>query len=322
MARIAKTEVEISIGNPDLTPKTKVSLNVGTGNTFISEYKERLQNMIGEDPEEMKFYVTIPCPSDQKAQKFASFLNKTLKHANSNPQSMIGMLLRKIQMGGDEEGDASDEEPENRGMPNDDDSDDNEGAPKAFDYNVTTNLNNVIITIEPLIFKDAIEGTLNYVSMQSGEITNLDTNLLIEIDSRRTIHTILSPKMIKMINESTKIKIALSYDPEALVLGRSVAQNFDMKKRFSKILGYASLYDGGSIKINLNSIKDLGDIMESYIEMIVNVASTIEMMIPREVAKVISRLAENTGHEGFISFLTPVFAGEVTLMMRGASRLF
>ncbi|OMJ76517.1 hypothetical protein SteCoe_24093 [Stentor coeruleus] len=308
MARIAKTEVEISIGDLGRSSKTKACFNIGTGNAYISEHKEKLQNIIGQDPEEMKFYVTIPCPSAEESQKFASLLTKTLEEAKSNPGSMIGMGLKKLQMSGDE----GDDEPGN----------DDEGVPKAFDFKITTHLNNVIITIDPCVFKDAIKGTLNFISMQAGEIIHLNSNLHIEMDTRRSIHAILSPDFINMISESALIKVTLSYDTQALILGRSVAENFNMDKKILRALGYASMYTGGLIKINFKSAENLDESIKGSLEQVVSMVSSVGQMIPPDVSQLVCGLAESSGHEVFISVLTPIFAGEIALMMRGTSQIF
>jgi hypothetical protein len=152
MARIAKTEVEISVGDLGRSSKTKACFDIGTGNSYISEHREKLRNIIGQDPEEMKMYVTIPCPSADSSEKFAALLTKTLKEAKSNPESMISMGLKMLEMGGDEGGD-------------DEGDNDEEGPQKAFDFKITTHLKNVIIKVEPNVFKDAIKGTLHFISM-------------------------------------------------------------------------------------------------------------------------------------------------------------
>ncbi|OMJ76518.1 hypothetical protein SteCoe_24094 [Stentor coeruleus] len=309
MARIAKTEVEISVGDLGGSPKTKACFNIGTGNAYISEHKEKLQNIIGQDPEELKFYMTIPCPSAEESQKFASFLTKTFEEAKSNPESMIGMGLRKLQMGGDDEGD---EEPGN----------DDEDTPKAFDFKITTHLNNVIITIDPCVFKDAIKGTLYFITMQAGEVINFNSDLLIEMDTRRSIYEILSPDFINMISESAFIKVALSYDIRALISARSIGQNYSMDKKILRALGYASLYTGGLIKINFKSAENLDESIKGLLEQVVSMVSSVGQMIPPDVSQLVCRLAENSGHEVFIRFLTPIFAGEIALMMKDASQIF
>lgn len=308
MARIVKTEVDISVGDLGRSSKTRACFDIGTGESYISEHREKLSNIIGQDPEEMKAYVTIPCPSAESSQKFAALLKKALKDAKSNNESTISTLLKMLEdnEGGDDEGD-NDEENE---------------APKAFDFKITTHLNNVIIKIETSAFEEAFEGTLNFVSMQAGEIINFNSNLHVEIDTRRTLHAILSRHFIHALTESILIKVILSYDSRILTKGRRVAQNFDMSKEILRALGYASMYAGGSVNLHFKSADDLDENVKNALGDVVAMVSSVGQMIPPDISELVCGLAENSGHEAFINVLTPIFAGEISLLLRGASEIF
>lgn len=296
MAKIVKTELEISIGDLGRSSKTKACIDIVTGNTYVFNHTEKLRDIIGRDPEEMKIYLTIPCKSVDSSHKFASFLKKFIEEVQSSQESIIGTFLQSYGMHEDVE----------------------ESMPKIFEYEITAHNNNVIIKIGTYI----LENYLNFLTANFSRVFFFKNNLHVELDTRRSLHAILSPHFIHALTESALIKIILSYDRQALIAGKKLAKCYEMDENILKALGYASIYAGGSIKVNFKSADDLDERVKGALEKIVSMVSSVGQMIPPDISELASGLAENSGHEVFINVIASTFAGEISLFMRGASEIF
>ena len=296
MASPVSTEILISLGDLPSPAGTQVSIDLGTGSQYVLTHKNKIRSTTGEDPADLKAYLTIPTASDQAAGKLAELLKKALNDAVTNSESFLGFAYSRLKPDPDE--------------------------PALLDFDIKTYLANVVIVVSTTQYEEQAGAMLAMAVETAPDAFNTTNSLHIEVDTGRNAGEILSPQLSQMLTESGLFKIVFSHDPNVLLHAREALTNLGVEKKILRALAYASLYSGASLNLKFKSGTNLPESVLNVLNTVSSMIPALDKVLPPDALTLAHGIIEHAGHEVFINIVAHNIAFEVHLSIKGASQIF
>ncbi|OMJ80223.1 hypothetical protein SteCoe_19589 [Stentor coeruleus] len=296
MATQAVTEVVISVGELPNPSGTQISLDLGSGINQVSSHKDKLRDRIGEDPVDLKVYLTIPCASADAAEKLSAHIKATISEASTNSDTLIGMLYSKLKPDPDE--------------------------PARANFEVKAYAHNVFIIVSPTAYEDPINMTYSMALENIPDLMNSSNSLHVEVDTGRNAGEIISPNLGSMLTESALFKVVFIHDIETMTYLRASCKQFNFFKEVVRAIGYATLYTGASLKLNFKSGTELPDSVKAFLNGFSAMIPPLDQVLPPDVTAFIHGCIEHSGHELFVNVVSSKAAVELHFSLKGASQIF